>query len=76
MGRTYPVNVLTKTKIRVSQSSNSNSDKLNLIDCVREVLKIYSLFDDEVGYVQGMNLVCGVVAMHMKEVNSCFVVFR
>ena len=66
---------MTRTKIKVSQSSTS-TDKLNLLDCVREVLKLYSIFDDEVGYVQGMNLVCGVIAMHMKEVSSSFVVFR
>ena len=26
--------------------------------------------------MQGMNLVCGAVVMHMKEVNSSWVVFR
>ena len=47
-----------------------------MIDCLRDVLKLYAVFDEEVGYVQGMNLVCGAVVMHMKEVNSSWVVFR
>jgi hypothetical protein len=61
--RTYNAQVLTKTKIVVSQVG---ADKFNLIDNLRIILRLYAIFDPEVAYVQGMNLVCGAVALHMK----------
>jgi hypothetical protein len=71
--RTYHSHVLTKTKIVVSQLG---ADKFNLIDNLRIVLRLYAIFDNEVEYVQGLNLVCGAVALHMKEINGCFVFFK
>ena len=65
VGRTFLPNVLTHTKISVSQAGGTG-DKFNLVECVRVVLKLYSIFDEEVGYVQGMNLVCAAVALHTK----------
>lgn len=42
--RTYPSNVLTKTKILVSQSG-LGGDKFNLVDILRTVLRLYAVFD-------------------------------
>lgn len=37
---------------------------------------MYAVVDPEVGYVQGMNLLCGAVAFHMKDISSCFIFFK
>jgi hypothetical protein len=73
--RTYAPNVLVKTKIAVSQSG-LGGDKFNLVETLRVVLRLYAVLDGEVGYVQGMNMVCGAVALHMREIGSCFVFFK
>lgn len=73
--RTFAPNVVTRTKLTVSQSVNS-TDKLNLLECIRGTLKLYASVDPEIGYVQGMNLLCGAVAFHMKDVNNCFIFFK
>lgn len=59
----------------MSQSANS-AEKLNLHECIRGTLKLYATVDPEVGYVQGMNLLCGAVAFHMKDINNCFIFFK
>lgn len=65
MTRTFGSNVVTRTKITVSQAGQTG-DKYNLVECIRGVLRLYAVTDPEVGYVQGMNLLCGAVALHTK----------
>jgi hypothetical protein len=54
----------------------SDVEKYNLIDIIRQVLRLYAVYDPEVGYVQGMNLVAAPIVMHMKEINASFVYFK
>ena len=35
--------------------------------CLFNVLKAYSVLDEEVGYCQGLSFVAGILLMHMKE---------
>lgn len=54
----------------------SDTEKYNLVEILRQVLRLYAVYDPEVGYVQGMNMVAAPVVMHMKEVNAAFVYFK
>lgn len=54
----------------------SEVEKYNLVDILRQVLKLYAIFDPEVGYVQGMNMVAAPIVMHMKEVKAAFIYFK
>ena len=73
MTRTYSKNVVYNTKINLIQNE---VDKYNLIDVLRNVLKLYAAYDQEVGYVQGMNLLAAPIVFHMKEVNAAFIYFK
>jgi len=35
--------------------------------CLFNILKAYSVLDEEVGYCQGLSFVAGILLMHMKE---------
>ena len=35
--------------------------------CLFNILKAYSILDEEVGYCQGLSFVAGILLMHMKE---------
>lgn len=67
------MNVITKTKLNISQNLN---DKYNLIDNLKQVLRLYSVLDQEMGYVQGMNLIAGIIILHLKDINSSFIFFK
>lgn len=38
--------------------------------CLFNILKAYSLLDEEVGYCQGLSFVAGILLMHMKETEA------
>ncbi len=42
---------------------------------LREVLRQYSVYDPQVGYVQGMNLIVGAILYHMKNAELTFWAF-
>ena len=54
----------------------SDVEKYNLVEILRQVLRLYAVYDPEVGYVQGMNMVAAPIVMHMKEINASFVYFK
>lgn len=46
-----------------------NSEKNNIYESLRMVLRMYTLFDEDLGYFQGMNMVAGVVVSHVKDIS-------
>lgn len=34
---------------------------------LREVLEVYSKYDEEIGYIQGMNMIVSVILYHVKS---------
>merc|ERR1719213_1345539 len=55
MNRTFPKHVLYRDKQGLGQQE------------LLSVLRAYSVFNDEVGYCQGMGFICGVLLMYMSE---------
>ena len=39
---------------------------------LRSILLTYSIYDQEVGYVQGMNMLAGVLVYHIKNAAETF----
>ena len=37
---------------------------------------MYSVYDKEVGYVQGLNLVAAAIVIHMKDAESAFIYLK
>lgn len=73
MGRTFPSRTLTKTKINVIQSE---VEKYDHIETLRQLLRLYAVYDSEVGYVQGMNMVAAPIVMHMRDMTASFIYFK
>lgn len=73
VGRTFLSKTLTKTKINLVQSE---TERYNLLDTLRQVLRLYAGSDPQVGYVQGMNMVAAPIVLHMKEVAASFIYFK
>ncbi len=73
VGRTFPSRTLTKTKINVIQSE---VEKYDLIETLRQVLRLYAVYDSEVGYVQGMNMVAAPIVIHMRDLAPSFIYFK
>ena len=62
--RSFPDNMFPKTKITIY---HAGSEKNSIFEALRTVLQLYSAFDKEVGYVQGINLIAGAIVIHMKD---------
>ena len=71
--RSFTSNFVGKTKITLYHTT---SEKNNIYEMLRLVLRMLAFSDPDVGYVQGMNLYVAVVVSHMKEVESSFVFVR
>ena len=71
--RSFASNLVAKTKITLYHAC---SDKNNIFEMLKTVLKMVSKSDPDVGYVQGMNLYMAVVVSHIKEVGYSFVFVR
>jgi len=56
--------------------SQSSTERYNLIENLRMVLRLYAVYDPAIGYVQGMNLMASAILLHMKEVNPSFVYLK
>ena len=39
---------------------------------LRDVLSLYSIYERQVDYVQGMNLIASVLLYHIKDAEKCF----
>lgn len=39
---------------------------------LREVLEVYSKYDEDIGYIQGMNMVVSVILYHVKDAEQTF----
>jgi hypothetical protein len=39
-----------------------------MLETLKIVLKLYSIFDEEISYIQGINLVAVTIIIHMKEI--------
>lgn len=55
INRTFPKHVLYRDRQGLGQQQ------------LLKVLRAYSVFNDEVGYCQGMGFICGVLLMYMRE---------
>ena len=58
--------MLPRTKLTLF---HVNSEKNNIYESLRMVLRMYTLFDEDLGYFQGMNMVAGVVVSHVKDIS-------
>ena len=71
--RSFPESLLLRTKLNIMKKCY---EKTNLIEVLRMVLWMYATYDGEVGYVQGMNLIGAAVVLHVREVNTSYIVFK
>ena len=58
-GRTFPSHTYFNAQLGAGQIGLFN------------ILKSYSLLDDEVGYCQGLSFVAGLLLMHVRFLSSC-----
>ena len=58
-GRTFPSHTYFNAQLGAGQIGLFN------------ILKSYSLLDDEVGYCQGLSFVAGLLLMHVRVLSSC-----
>jgi len=42
---------------------------------LRSILVAYSIYDSEMGYVQGMNMIAGILLYHIKNAEETFWAF-
>ncbi len=54
---------------------NRSFQQESTLKMLRDVLSAYSVYDMQVDYVQGMNLIASVLLYHIKEPEKCFWVF-
>ena len=54
----------------------SEVEKYDHIETLRQVLRLYAIYDSEVGYVQGMNMVAAPIVMHMRDMTASFIYFK
>jgi hypothetical protein len=69
VARSFPEKNSSKGKLTLYHAT---TEKNNLIEILRTVLKMLATSDPDVGYVQGMNLFIAVIVSHAKEVQLSY----
>lgn len=66
------MNQIEKDIYRTHSDSPTFSKNINFIKMLKEVLISYSVYDIEIGYVQGLNMIAGVLLFHIKSAEQTF----